>query len=197
MATQTRISNWIDSVSQSMQTPSPSSRHSSDYNQYHSRHTYPHQHNQSHSRSNSLSRSHSRGNYHHPQEPSRPRSNSYSNSRPQATRFYSTPQHNQSRTYTYALNLPPPPAPIPVPQPHTYPYPAPRRSRTLPPQPQNMVYRTYDPPRGGHAYVIAPAMGGGPPQIHMQSSVRTPDAVVFYRMTWCADHHLFLCGVGR
>jgi hypothetical protein len=21
--------------------------------------------------------------------------------------------------------------------------------------------------------------------------VRTPDAVVFYRMTWCADHHLF------
>jgi hypothetical protein len=183
MATQTRISNWVNSVSQSMQTPSPSSRHSSDYHHSRSRPIYAPQqpHFQSQPRSNSLSRSQSRGHHQYHQEPSRPRSHSYSNSRPQASRFYSQPNH--SRTYSYALNLPPPPAPIPVPQPVSHLHPVPRRSRTLPPQSQNVLHYTYDAPRGGPTYVIVPPVGGGPHQIHMQSPVRTPHAFLFCRIT--------------
>jgi hypothetical protein len=186
IATQNRISNWIDSVSQhTMQTPNTSSRHSSEHQQNRSRPPYHHQHShsQSQSRSNSLSRSQSRGNYHYHQEPSRPRSHSYSNSRPQPARIYSAPQPLYSRTYSYAMGLPPPPAPVPVPQPISYLHPAPRRSRTLPPQSQNVFYRTYDAPRGGPTYVIVPpAVSGGPHQIHVQSPVRTPHAFLFCRM---------------
>lgn len=199
MATQTRISNWIDNVSHSMQTPSPTSRHSYEHHpqqqqyQRHSRPTYsqqypqqypqPHAHSnsQTHSRSNSLSRNHSRTRHQIYQEPSRPRSYSQTGSRPQAVHAHSVPPPPphlhpvHSRTYSYAMNQPPLPTPIPVPQPAPYPNLAPRRSRTLPPQSQNVVYQTYDAPRGSPTYVIVPPnIGGGPhgQQIRMQSPVR-------------------------
>jgi len=176
MATKARISNWVDNVSQSMQTPS--SHASSD--QYRSRplysqsqpHSRSHSHSHSqHSRSNSASRTPSREHHYYHREPTRQRSHSYSSSRPHATRSFTQPVH--SRTYSYAFNQLPPPAPIPLPPP---PFPftplAPRRSRTLPPPPHNIVYHHYDVPRGGGSYVIIPPVyGGAPPQIRMQSSV--------------------------
>ncbi|KAH9012563.1 hypothetical protein EDB84DRAFT_1569119 [Lactarius hengduanensis] len=207
MATQTRISNWIDTVSQSIQTPSPPSRQPYDHyphphphphqyqrhsrptysqhypQQYPQQHTHSNSHSQTHSRSNSLSRTHSRTRHQHYQDPPRPRSYSQTGSRPQAVHSQSAPPpvppppHLHSRTYSYAMNqppLPPPPAPIPVPQPTSYPHPAPRRSRTLPPQSQNVVYHTYETPRGGPTYVIVPpVIGGGPHGQHlrMQSPV--------------------------
>jgi hypothetical protein len=220
MATQTRISNWIDNVSNSMQTPSPTSRHSYDHHhqqqqhqqqhqyQRHSRPTYPQQQQQqhysqhypqqhthsnshSHSRSNSLTRSRSRSRHQpqqqqqqHYQEPSsRPRSYSQTGSRPQAVHSHTAPipppppppHPVHSRTYSYAMNGGPPlPGPIPVPQPVPYPHLAPRRSRTLPPQSQNVVYHTYpyDPRAGPPHYVIVPPVIGGGPHGQRQSPVR-------------------------
>ncbi|KAI0261879.1 hypothetical protein BC834DRAFT_420160 [Gloeopeniophorella convolvens] len=101
MATQTRISNWIDTVSQSTHTPSPSSRHSHSSDYHHrsrSRTSHSQPQSQSHSRSNSLSRTHSRG--HHPQQRdySRPRSYSQSGSRPQASRSHTSP-HLSTRAH--------------------------------------------------------------------------------------------------
>ena len=209
MATQTRISNWIDTVSQSMQTPSPSSRQSYDHHhphqhqyQRHSRPTYPQQqqqhypqqypqqhthsntHSQTHSRSNSLTRSRSRTHHQqHYQEPPRPRSYSQTGSRPQAVHSHTAPippppPPPHSRTYSYAMNQPPLPAPIPVPQPISYPHLAPRRSRTLPPQSQNVIYHTYEAPRGGPTYVIVPPVNGGGPHGH-HLRVQSPVSILF------------------
>jgi hypothetical protein len=208
MATQSRISNWIDTVSQSTQTPSPTSRQSYDHHphqqqyQRHSRPTYPqhysqqypqphtHSNSQTHSRSNSLSRNHSRTRHQQYQDPSRPRSYSQTGSRPQVVHLHTAPPpppplppHPHSRTYSYAMNQPPLPAPIPVPQPAPYQNLAPRRSRTLPPQSQNVVYQTYDAPRGGPTYVIVPPIIGGGPhgqQFRMQSPVRILFPFLFF-----------------
>jgi hypothetical protein len=175
MATQTRISNWANNVSQSIPTQPPavspsqfSSHPSSDYYQSRSRPNYPNRYSHSQTRSNSVTRSHSRDQYHVQREPSRQRSHSYSNSRPQASRAYTFSQPLYSRTYAYALNQPPPPAPIPVPQPMPHSQLAPRRSRTLPPQSHNVVY-TYDAPHGP-TYVMMPP-GGVPPHARMHPAV--------------------------
>jgi hypothetical protein len=219
MATQTRISNWIDNVSQSMHTPSPSSRHSYDHHhppppppqqyqqpQRHTRPTtysqpypqqYPQQqqhqhqqthsntHSQTHSRTNSLSRRSSRTRHqqHYQQEPPRPRSHSQTGApRPQVVHSHTAPPppppQLHSRTYSYAMNGPPPPGPIPVPQPISYPHLAPRRSRTLPPQQtQNVVYQTYDAPRGGPTYVmIPPGNGVGPHGQQFRMQMQSPMA---------------------
>ena len=178
MATQTRISNWVDNVTQSMQMPSPSPQFSSGPQQPRSRPTYSqqHTHSQTHSRSNSNSRSHSRERpTQYNRDYYRPRSHSHSNGRPQATRSYTIAHPIHSRTYSYAMHQPPPPIPIPVPQPVPYLHPPPRRSRTLPTQQHHIVYHTYDAPRGGSTYVIGPPVVGGiPPQLRMQNAVRTP-----------------------
>lgn len=201
MATQTRISNWVNAVSQSTQKPTESSpHHSSDYHQHRSRPLYSQQHtySQTHSRSNSASRSHTREPHHYNREPARPRSHSHSSSRPQTSRAY-TSQPIYSRAYSYALNQPPP-VPVMAPPPLPYPHPVPRRSRTLPlPQPHNVVYHhTYDAPRGGPAYVIVPPVPGGvPPQIGMRSAVRIPHSFLFFRMVWCLQHFLLFSAFGR
>ena len=188
MATQTRISNWADKVSQSIQMPSQAiPPYSSDHQQHRPRPTYSqqHTHSQTHSRSNSNSRSHSRERPPYHREQYRPRSHSHSSSRPHAPRSYTQPIH--SRTYSYALHQPPPPVPIPVPQPGPFLHQAPRRSQTLPPQPHHVVYHhTYDAPRGGPTYVIGPQIVGGvPPQIRMQNAVRIPHSFFLIRMAWC------------
>ncbi|KAH9991873.1 hypothetical protein BJV77DRAFT_962552 [Russula vinacea] len=164
MATQTRISNWVDNVTQSMQMPSPSPQFSSGPQQPRSRPAYSqqHTHSQTHSRSNSNSRSHSRERpTQYNRDYYRPRSHSHSNGRPQATRSYTIAHPIHSRTYSYAMHQPPPPIPIPVPQPVPYLHPPPRRSRTLPTQQHHIVYHTYDAPRGGSTYVIGPPVVGG------------------------------------
>jgi len=196
-ATQTRISNWVDKVSQSTQqqayaqSPSQFSHNPFDYHQSRSHPAHPHRysHSQTNSRSNSFSRSHSRDQYYPQREPSRQRSHSYSNSRPQASRAYTfaQPFHSHSRTYAYALDHAPPPAPIPVPQPIPYSQLAPRRSRTLPPQPNNVVYDT----PYGPGYVFIPP-GGVPPQVRMHSAVRTPHSFLFCRVVWGLQHFFWL-----
>ncbi|KAI0272974.1 hypothetical protein BGY98DRAFT_144186 [Russula aff. rugulosa BPL654] len=152
MATQTRISNWANKVSQSMEMPSPAIPQQSP-EQYppRSRPSYSQPHSQTHSRSNSASRSHTRGlpHYHREHTSYRPRSHSQSSSRPHATRSYTFAQPIHSRTYSYALHQPPPPVPIHLPQPVPFLNPVPRRSQTLPTQPHQVVYHTYDAPRGG------------------------------------------------
>ncbi|KAI0294031.1 hypothetical protein B0F90DRAFT_1821624 [Multifurca ochricompacta] len=76
----------------------------------------------------------------------------------------------------------PAPCPHPIPQPIPYPHLAPRRSRTLPPQSQNVYYHTYDAPRGAPTYVIVPPVaGGGPQQLRMQSPLRTLGFFLFRR----------------
>jgi hypothetical protein len=186
MATQTRISNWIDSVSQSTQMPAPSiPKRSPDDYQHRSRPSYSQPHTQTHSRSNSVSRSHSRDRPYHYREPYRPRSHSQTSSRPHATRSYTFVQPNHSRAYSYALNQPPPPPPIPLPPPVPHLHPAPRRSRTLPTQPHHVVYHRYDAPRGGPYVIGTPAVGGIPPQIRMQNAVRIPNSFFFIRTAWC------------
>ena len=191
MATQTRISNWVDTVSQSTQPGSQFSHPPSDH-RHRSRPPYSQQPSHSqHSRSNSASRSNSHEPHHYRREPTRQRSHSHSSSRPQGSRSYSYSQPVHSRTYAYAMNYPPPPVPIAVPPPVPLPHPVPRRSRTLPPQPHNVVYHTYDPqPRGTASYVMLPQVyGGAPQQMRMQSSVRIlfsflslPNTVALTRM---------------
>lgn len=241
MATQTRISNWIDNVSQSMQTPSPTSRHSYDhhhshhpqqqqsqyqpqrhssrpiysqsYPQHHQQqqqpqqHTHSNSHSQTHSRTNSLSRRSSRTRHQpqqqHYQDPTRPRSYSQTGGRPQAVHSHTAPippppPPMHSRTYSYAMNQPGPPlpgpiGPIPVPPPVPYPHMAPRRSRTLPPQTQNVVYHTYDAPRGGPTYVMVPPGYGGVPQgqqYRMPSPVRIFFSPIVYSLL--VDFFFFL-----
>ena len=101
-------------------------------------------HFQTHSRSNSVSRSHSR-----------PRAFKLSATFSLAIQFATTcnkvlylrPAH--SLPYLFICFTPsPPPMPIPFPQPVPHLHPAPRRSRTLPNQPHQIVYHTYDAPRG-------------------------------------------------
>ncbi|KAF8266341.1 hypothetical protein EI94DRAFT_1733338 [Lactarius quietus] len=146
MATQTRISNWIDN-----QHP-----YQPQY-QRHSRPPYPPQQ--------------------YPQQQQQP----YPNNTPTRTPI---PRHTRAPTRSPSLPVHahtprpaahvtrPPPAPHalahilvrdePAPttrshtraQPVPYPQLAPRRSRTLPPQSQNVVYHTYEAPRGGPTYVI-------------------------------------------
>jgi hypothetical protein len=190
MATQTRISKWANNVSQSTQVPPTPviPQHSPEYYQPRSRPSYSQPHSQSHSRSNSISRSHSRERPHYNREYSsyRPRSHSQSSSRPHATRSHTFAQPTHSRTYSYALHHPPPPGPLPLPQPVPHLHPAPRRSRTLPNQPHQVVYHTYDAPRGGPTYVIgASAVGGVPPQIRMHNAVRIPHSFFPIRKAWC------------
>jgi hypothetical protein len=185
MATQQRISNWADNVSQSMHTTTTtsSSPNSSDHHpQYRSRPHHSRQPSYSqHSRSNSASRSHPREPQFYQREPARQRSHSHSSSRPHAMRSHTFAQPVHSRTYSYALNHPPPPVAIPVPPPIPLQHPLPRRSHTLPTQP-HVVYHTYDAPRGGPTYVMAPpAYGGVPPQVRMHSVVRTPHSFLFFR----------------
>jgi hypothetical protein len=179
MATQQRISNWVDSVSQSMSAPTTPS--SSDHQQYRSRppYTRPPSHSQ-HSRSNSASRSHSREPQFYQREPMRQRSHSHSSSRPHPVRSHSYAQPVHSRTYSYAVNLPPPPVPFPVPPPVPLHHPVPSRSRTLPPPGHNIVYHRYDAPHGGPTYVIVPPVyGGAPPQVRMHSAVRIFHSFLF------------------
>jgi hypothetical protein len=188
MATQTRISNWASKVSQSMEMPIPAiPQHSPEHYQPRSRPSYSQPHSQSHSRSNSISRSHSRERHHYNREQSsyRPRSHSQSSSRPHASRSYTFAQPTHSRTYSYALHHPPPPVPLPLPQPVPYLNPAPRRSRTLPNQPHQVVYHTYDATRGGTYVIGAPAVGGVPSQMRMHNAVRIPHSFFPIRMAWC------------
>lgn len=188
MATQTRISNWVDNVSQSMQTSSQFSQGPpSDPHRHRSRPSYSQQPSYSqHSRSNSASRSNSRDPHYYHREPTRQRSHSHSSSRPHGSRSYTYSQPLHSRTYAYAMNHPQPPLPVPVPPPIPVPHPVPRRSRTLPPQPHNVVYHTYDQqPRGAASYVMIPQVyGGSTQQIRMQSAVRILFPFCFCRIPW-------------